>query len=416
MNMGDWSNNLTHSATAIAILSALVGAVSALVLRFRSGEKRNMGLRVDYSLRTTDGAQTPRRNLGEEQVKIRLLQAARALAREKGKASAAAWAFYPLAFTQFIVGGVLASAFVKQSLHQNTTGVLGVVVLAATLMKELYHPELVRAAARKKASQLEALIRYSEDQIAEIRAKRTNESGRNSAFLSLVKIISDTLTQIDNPDALPRTQTQNPGVLSGTQIQNLDASPQTQPPKQQESGALDGAIDLALACNRTGIFTDGRAFSTGGLDGSGNAYSASQLKSTVIWKGVSFQLSPPTEPNAVSCSGQTLRLPSRKFGSLMMLATGVYGNQELQSFRVQYDDGSENLFKQSVSDWWQSRPNAGEDIAATMAYRNRSDGSAEHGMTHLYAYSFSLDRMKSLVSITLPSNGNVQILAMRATT
>jgi hypothetical protein len=131
------------------------------------------------------------------------------------------------------------------------------------------------------------------------------------------------------------------------------------------------AVDLSLAFNPIGIFTDGRPFNTGGLDAGGHAYSASQLGSAVIWRGVSFQLGPPNAPNTVSCSGQTLPLPHGKFGSLMMLAAGVNSNHESQEFRVHYSDGSEGIFKQSISDWWYPQPFAREYTAVSMAYRNR---------------------------------------------
>ena len=50
-------------------------------------------------------------------------------------------------------------------------------------------------------------------------------------------------------------------------------------------------VSLTNNFNLTGIYADGSTFSvTGGLDGNGNAYSASQLGTSLTWEDVPFDL------------------------------------------------------------------------------------------------------------------------------
>ncbi|HEV7926384.1 MAG TPA: S53 family peptidase, partial [Verrucomicrobiae bacterium] len=98
------------------------------------------------------------------------------------------------------------------------------------------------------------------------------------------------------------------------------------------------SVSLASSFNRGALYTDGTSFS-GGLDGDGNAYSATQLGSSPIWDGVQFKLGAANVNNVISCDGQTISLPANRYTSLLMLATGVNGSQTSQNFSVTYTDG-----------------------------------------------------------------------------
>jgi hypothetical protein len=54
----------------------------------------------------------------------------------------------------------------------------------------------------------------------------------------------------------------------------------------------------------------------------------------------------------------------------------------------------------------------GESTAITMAYRDRGDGSQDNQMTYVYGYSLALDSSKTVQSITLPNDANVDLLAI----
>ena len=98
--------------------------------------------------------------------------------------------------------------------------------------------------------------------------------------------------------------------------------------------------------------------------------------------------------------------------SISLLALGINGNQQGQSFAVTYSDGTSSVFTQSLSDWYTPQSYAGESIAAAMAYRINPSGDRDNRPFNLYGYSFALNAAKTVQSITLPANRNVVVLAM----
>ena len=95
-----------------------------------------------------------------------------------------------------------------------------------------------------------------------------------------------------------------------------------------------------------------------------------------------------------------------------MLATGVNGNQASQTFVVHFSDGTSSTFTQSISDWFTPQSFAGESTAVSMPHRDNSDGTTDNRTFLLYGYSFALNNAKTVSSITLPNNANVEVLAI----
>ena len=168
-------------------------------------------------------------------------------------------------------------------------------------------------------------------------------------------------------------------------------------------------VGLSSFYNLAGIYSDGRAFA-GGLDGGGYAYSANLLGASLYWNGAAFNLGPANAADTISCSGQTIPLPSGNYSALLMLATAVNGSQSSQTFIVTYTDNSTASFTQSVSDWASPQNYPGESIAASMAYRDNGADVEYIGMS-VYGYTFSLDPAKTVRSIKLPGDGSVIVLA-----
>ena len=102
-----------------------------------------------------------------------------------------------LTIAQYIIGGVLASSFVQESLTPKWVGGLGVLVLIASLFKQQFHPEINAEDARKKAYELQALVRSSEDQLAIIDAKIPSGQDHSDAMIALLKEITQTLNKIE---------------------------------------------------------------------------------------------------------------------------------------------------------------------------------------------------------------------------
>lgn len=170
-------------------------------------------------------------------------------------------------------------------------------------------------------------------------------------------------------------------------------------------------VDLSSAFNLSGIYQDGTSYSTGGLDGAGYSYSANLLGSSRVLNKVLHNFGPANQLDAVGCSGQSITLPAGQYSSLMLMGTGVQGNQTSQSFTVTYTDSSTAQILQSFSDWFTPQQYRGESEAVAMAYRNFNNGSKDRRMFNLYAYRFPLDPAKTVQSITLPNNPHAVILS-----
>lgn len=171
-------------------------------------------------------------------------------------------------------------------------------------------------------------------------------------------------------------------------------------------------VSLSSFYNRSGIWTDGRTFS-GGLDGGGYAYSANLLGTALSWNGIAFNLGPANAADAISCSGQIISLPAGRFNSLQILGTAIDGSQSAQTFTVTYTDNSTAVFTQNVSDWAFPQNYAGESVVVGMPYRDYGGGTKDlFTAANVYNYNFTLDQTKTVKSVTLPSNGNVIVLAM----
>jgi hypothetical protein len=169
-------------------------------------------------------------------------------------------------------------------------------------------------------------------------------------------------------------------------------------------------VDLASVYNVTGIYNDGSTFTPDtSLDGDGYSFSEQLLGSEQIGDGVVFKLGPPNVPDVVT--GKTITLPGGKFADLKILAAGVNGPQELQTFAVTYADGTSASFTKSLSDWAAPRHFTGESEAVNLPYRLTADGSRDERTFYADAYSFTLDPQRTVRSLSLPSNRDVLVFA-----
>jgi hypothetical protein len=170
-------------------------------------------------------------------------------------------------------------------------------------------------------------------------------------------------------------------------------------------------VDLSSQFNLYGIYQDGTTYSTGGLDGVGYSYSANLLSTSRVLNGILFGFGPANQPDAVGCNGQSISLPQDQYSSLMMLGTGIQGNQTSQTFTVSYTDGTSSQFGQSLSDWFTPQKYPGESESVAMAYRNFSNGTKDKRTFNLYAYRLTLNSSKVVQSMSLPNNPDVVVLA-----
>jgi hypothetical protein len=170
-------------------------------------------------------------------------------------------------------------------------------------------------------------------------------------------------------------------------------------------------VDLSSEFNLNGIYQDGMTYTTGGLDGMGYSYSSNLLSTSRVFNGILFDFGPANLLDAVASSGQVVSLPQGQFSSLILLASGIQGNQASQGLTVNYSDGTSSHFTQSFSDWFTPQKFAGEFEAVAMPYRDFGDGSKDKRTFSLYGYRFALNAAKTVQSVTLPNDANVVVLA-----
>jgi hypothetical protein len=175
-----------------------------------------------------------------------------------------------------------------------------------------------------------------------------------------------------------------------------------------------GSSPVSLTYNRIGIYTDGRTFS-GGVDGGSYAFSANLLGSKAIWNNSVFNFGPANALDVLSCSGQIVTLPAGSYQSLLLLATGVNGVQTAKTFTVTYTDNTTSVFTQNLSDWASFQSYPGESIAVNTSYRNFGSGVEIGPTVNIYGYSFTLDPTKTVKTITLPNDANIEVFALSLT-
>ena len=178
-----------------------------------------------------------------------------------------------------------------------------------------------------------------------------------------------------------------------------------------------GLVNLSPAFNVTAMVTDGSAFTGDGLDGGTNggptAYSASLMGVQQTIAGTLFYFGPPNVADAASA--ETFALPTGKYSTISLLATGVNENQPGQIVTVTYTDGTTSMFTQGMSDWSTPQGYPGERKALIMAYRDNGQGQRDNGTCNLYEYTFALVPTRTVATIALPNNRNVVVLAATLT-
>jgi subtilase family serine protease len=201
------------------------------------------------------------------------------------------------------------------------------------------------------------------------------------------------------------TITGKSGKITQMATMTLEVSAATGP------GGSGLQVNLSSSYNVTGIYTDESTFSSsGGLDGGGAAYSANALTPSRMLDLVRFVFGPANAPDAVSATGSPIELPPGRFGSLMLLATGVQGSQT-ENVTITYSDGTKRVITQSFSDWFVPQNFPGETIAVAMPYRDIFNGSQDDRTFNLYAYQFRLEPGKTVKSFSIANNRDVVVLA-----
>jgi hypothetical protein len=123
----------------------------------------------------------------------RLDEARDMLRRQQSIAKSNRWISTSLTVGQYIIGGLLASSFLQQSLSSNVVGLLGLLVLVSSLLFQHFRPDIRLRGALARTLLLKTLIRTSEDDLYSMRCSDPSVD----AVYGLRKRISDGLSRIE---------------------------------------------------------------------------------------------------------------------------------------------------------------------------------------------------------------------------
>ena len=172
-------------------------------------------------------------------------------------------------------------------------------------------------------------------------------------------------------------------------------------------------VSLSSVANITGLFADKSIVASNGLDGSGHAFSATQMGSSLTLFGVKFVLGTPGKNDMVSGVRSTaIPLPAGPFNKLLILGTAVHKDLSGVVFTVTYTDGTVARFTQNMSPWTSSKNHSGESIAYTGTYYDTKSGGRVNAKVYLYRYSFTLNSGKTVKTVTVPANAEVVVAAV----
>jgi hypothetical protein len=104
----------------------------------------------------------------------RLEEVRAALSRQQFLAATNRWVNRLLTVGQYIIGGLLASSFVQQSLSREMVGALGLLVLISSLIYQHFRPDLQLREAMGRSLRLRSLVRQADDDIYAMRSGSSN--------------------------------------------------------------------------------------------------------------------------------------------------------------------------------------------------------------------------------------------------
>jgi hypothetical protein len=159
--------------------------------------------------------------------------------------------------------------------------------------------------------------------------------------------------------------------------------------------------------------TDGTAYNQPGFDDAGGTYSYNQLNNgSVVFAGTTFTLGQPTVPNAIT-NGAVYTLPAPgNYSAVYLLGAATTTGQTSQPFVLNYATGNPVTQTLDMSSWAQSAGYADETIVATTPYKNTQAGGEVAGTFDLYGYQIPVDPTRTLVSVSVPNNRKVVIVAL----
>lgn len=193
------------------LLASILGAISTILSallsssaseKMKISRKKNHGedkvVSIDFgaSSNVHSAENGINKNIGLTKIEQRMNEIREALQHQKFIEQRNKWASSLLTFGQYVIGGILASSFIQQSLAQETVGFLGVFVLLSSIIHQRYRPDIKVRGAKERIFKLRVLIRRAEDELTAL------QSGSDMALseLEIIKILSKGLAEIDESE------------------------------------------------------------------------------------------------------------------------------------------------------------------------------------------------------------------------
>ena len=152
----------------LEILAVVVAGLTSLIAGFTSSyvfksKTKESSLREIESL-----SSSPEKD-------SRVLEAKEELKRQESISRWQGRAATSLTFSQYIIGGVLATSFIQENLNQDMVGLLGLLVLVSSLIHQHFRPDLQSRFAKERIVTLRNLVRQSEDGLFAIKMGKSEE-------------------------------------------------------------------------------------------------------------------------------------------------------------------------------------------------------------------------------------------------
>ena len=167
----DFVNRFGAFIAVASVLSGLASGLFANYVKRRQNILKRADLRVEFANEKYALANAA---ISEIEISLapaeeRLQEVRDALARQESIARANRWVSRCLIFGQYIIGGLLASSFVQESISPHVVGALGLLVLISSLIYQHFRPDIQLRGAMGRILHLRTLIRQAEDDLYAMR-------------------------------------------------------------------------------------------------------------------------------------------------------------------------------------------------------------------------------------------------------
>jgi hypothetical protein len=178
-----------YTVAILMLVSSLIGAYQEYQ---KAAAEREETVRINKSLELERKQPQGAKSLKEKQnqlLKERLEEINRLNSRLTGEVKFTSLSNNLILAGEYLVGGILTTSFIQESLPRATVGWLGLLVLIATLIHQRYRPETRIQIARSKLAFLRSKVRKCQDELVKV---------EKPDYLRLIGVLTRALDQTEN--------------------------------------------------------------------------------------------------------------------------------------------------------------------------------------------------------------------------